>query len=115
MLLRAHFRGENPEIEKYRKKFYSNFLQENENDEISKLPTFYRVPRSEINNAKRGRKVEEMEPVFLQNFQWIHAVSLITQLVDQNLLRLVDLDPLQLYEKSKNILVSPTRTVQVAL
>ena len=69
MLLRAHFRGETAEIEKYRKKFYSHLIEENAGDSILKLTTFYRTPRNQINNAKNGENVTEKEPVFLENFQ----------------------------------------------
>ena len=106
LLIDAKFRNKVDEVQEYESKLKQNMFNE-------KIPTYIQVTLSKLFAQKIGKR-----PVFLPNFQWIQSVTIIALMLAENLVRLSDISPRGLFEKSKigdekeRIL---ERTIQVAL
>jgi len=116
-LLHAHFSSSERDISIYREKFYKHFCFDEATGTESKIPTYYQIAKRDIDAARSGKPVEKT-PVFLPNFQWVHAIAIIAQLIDKRIIRTVDLDPLRIYNNARNhrtLLSINERLIQVAL
>ena len=71
----------------------------------SKMATFYQIAAGDVEAARCGHQTGvEKHPIFVANFHWINAIVIITQLVDNGLVSLGELDPLRLSRNSRNAL-----------
>ena len=64
----------------------------------STIPTYIQITLSKIFGQKIGKR-----PIYLGNFQWVQSVTIIALMLSDGLIRVGDIEPRGLFEKSRNV------------